>query len=205
MLKLLYFLAFLIKAVFLWEGGKDGNTLQISSHHTNSSYLYPFEVVLRKMFSNDPFTPPAPPPPSHFKHSPRPSRRLTITMTSDHDHSSFRRLTITTTHHYDDFPFRRLTITTTHHFDDLPSRRITISTTYHHDESPFRRPSITKERLCQCLDMKERLCQCPDMKERQSRLPITTTSHYDGDLLISTTSHYDDLPFRRPSITTKHF
>ena len=93
-------------------------------------------------------------------------------MTLHHDDSSFRRLTITTTHHYDDFPIRRLTITTTHYFDDLPSRRITIATTYHHDESPFRRPSITKERLCQCLDM----------KDRQSRLPITTTSHYDGDL-----------------------
>ena len=116
-------------------GGKDGNTLQISSHHTNSSYLYPFEVVLRKMFSNDPFTP------CHLISNirPRPSRRLTITMTSHHNDSSFRRLTITTTHHYDDFPFRRLTITTTHHFDDLPSRRITISTTYHHDDLPLRK------------------------------------------------------------------
>ena len=189
----------MIKAVFYGRGGKDDNTLQISSHHTNSSYLYPFEVVLRKMFSNDPFTP------HHLISNirPRPSGQLTITMTSHHDDSSFRRLTITTTHHHDDSPlrrlpisttyhhddspFRRLTITTTHHFDDLPSRRITISTTYHHDESPFRRPSITKERLCQCLDMKERLCQCLDMKERQSRrLRITTA-----------TFHFDDLPLRR--------
>ena len=115
-----------------------------------------------------------------------------------HDDSPFRRLTISTTHHFDDLPSRRLTITTTSHFDDLPSRRLTITTTYHHDESPFRRltittnhhfrrPSITKERLCQCLDM----------KERQSRLSITTTSHYEGDLpfgwpSISMTFHYDE-------------
>ena len=137
MLKLLYFLAFLIKAVFLWEGGKDGNTLQISSHHTNSSYLYPFEVVLRKMFSNDPFTPP-PPPPSHFKHS-----LQTIPTTHHYDDFPSRRLIISTTHHHDESPFRRLTITTNHHFDDLPLRRITISTTYHHDDSPFRRLTIT--------------------------------------------------------------
>ena len=98
--------------------------------------------------------------------------RYTITTTYHFDDLLSRRLTISTTYHHDESPLRRLTITTTHHFDDLSSRRITISTTYHHDESPFRRPSITKERLCQCLDM----------KERQSRLSITTTSHYDGDL-----------------------
>ena len=164
------------------------------------------------MFLNGPFIPP---PPSHFKHSP-PGENTTwgeMKETTHHPDDSplpwlpSRRLTISTTypHHFDDLPSRRLTITTTSHFDDLPSRRLTISTTYHHDESPFRRltittnhhfwrPSITKERLCQCLDMKERLCQCLDMKERQSRLSITTTSHYEGDL-----------PFRWPSITTKHF
>ena len=130
------------------------------------------------MHSNDPFTP------HHLISNirPRPSRRLTITITSHHDDSSFRRLTITTTHHYDDFPFRRLTITTTHHFDDLPSRRITISTTFHY------------EREVVPVSRHEREVVPVSWYERQSRLPITTTSHYDGDL-----------PFRWPSITTKHF
>ena len=156
--KVIVFFSLFDKGRFLWEGGKDGNTLQISSHHTNSSYLYPCEVVLRKMFSNDPFTPP--PPPHHLISNirPRPSRRLTITMTSHHDDSSFRRLTITTTHHYDDFPFRRLTITTTHHFDDLPSRRLTISTTYHHDESPFPRLTITTNHHFDDLPLRKRGC-----------------------------------------------
>ena len=221
MLKLLYFLAFLIKAIFYGRGGKDGNTLQISSHHTNSSYLYPFEVVLRKMFSNDPFTPPPRPPPSHFKHSPRPSRRLTITMTSHHDDSSFRRLTITTTHHYDDSPlrrlpisttyhhdespFRRLTITTNHHFDDLPSRRITISTTFHYEREVV--PVSRHKREVVPVSRHEREVLPVSRHERET----VTTSHYDDFALrrrpsISTTSHYDDLPFRRPSITTTfHF
>ena len=154
MLKLLYFLAFLIKAVFYGRGARMATPFRSPPTIQIVLTFYPFEVVLRKMFSNDPFTP------HHLISNirPRPSRRLTITMTSHHNDSSFRRLTITTTHHFDDSPSRRLTITTTSHFDDLPSRRLTISTIYHHDESPFRRLTITTNHHFDDLPLRKRGC-----------------------------------------------
>ena len=145
------------------------------------------------MFSNDPFTP------HHLISNirPRPSRRLTITMTSHHDDSPSRRLTISTTHHHNDSPLRRLPISTTYHHDDSPFRRLTITTTHHFDDLPSRRITISTtfhfEREVVPVSRHEKEVVPVSRHERET----VTTSHYDDFALrrrpsISMTFHHDE-------------